>query len=537
MANSDKNIVITPNTGSTTAHPKIAFSAANTSVGAQTITLNIYPTDNGTLSFEGSNGQLFSITNSLSGTIYSVNDISGIPSIEVMDSGLVKLAQYGGNVSVGNVPSPTYKLDIHNGGAAGAKLFRATYNNSNYLYGYADGGGTGITNSDPHTSGSLLYFGGGIAYLYSGSSIGLEVNGTSARSHIFYDRNDTGYYIDPNSSSKLNTLNVGDVYSTGWFRNYGTQGLYNQDYGTHFYALASTSWGITGNGGNIELQFRSNHQSTIRGYVYGDTSSNFGLLNQNGSWKVRVNGSETEIYDYLYANDVRPYIIYDRNNTNYYVDPNSHTYVYSLRAASYLASSGNIYTDSNYGYGLVGVYSSYRYQGVFAMGDAYKLPADGTTTGSLYGMAWSHPNAGGVAGNLASHGLLLLQNGAFMCSLSTNIVASGNITAYSDERLKTNWKPMPNNFVENLSKVKVGIYERTDQNNDVQVGVSAQSLQKILPEAIMTSKDDMETLSISYGNAALASAVEISKEIVSLKQIIQQQQLQIDKLLSLTASK
>jgi len=41
----------------------------------------------------------------MSGTIFSVNDVSGIPSIEVLDTGLVKLAQYNGNVAVGTSAS------------------------------------------------------------------------------------------------------------------------------------------------------------------------------------------------------------------------------------------------------------------------------------------------------------------------------------------------------------------------------------------------------------------------------------------------
>lgn len=56
----------------------------------------------GSLSFSGSTGQLLSVTNSFTGTIFSANDVSGIPSIEVLDTGLVKLAQYGGNVLIGS---------------------------------------------------------------------------------------------------------------------------------------------------------------------------------------------------------------------------------------------------------------------------------------------------------------------------------------------------------------------------------------------------------------------------------------------------
>ena len=112
MALSDKNIVITPNI-SQTADPKIVFSGADSSTSAQTITLQVYPTNSGTLSFEGSSGQLFSITNSMSGTIYSVNDVSGVPSIEVLDSGLVKIGQYSGNVLIGTgADSGAAKLQV-----------------------------------------------------------------------------------------------------------------------------------------------------------------------------------------------------------------------------------------------------------------------------------------------------------------------------------------------------------------------------------------------------------------------------------------
>jgi hypothetical protein len=55
----------------------------------------------GSLSFTGSTGQLLSVTNSFTGTIFSANDVSGIPSIEVLDTGVIKLGQYGGNVLIG----------------------------------------------------------------------------------------------------------------------------------------------------------------------------------------------------------------------------------------------------------------------------------------------------------------------------------------------------------------------------------------------------------------------------------------------------
>ena len=194
-------------------------------------------------------------------------------------------------------------------------------------------------------------------------------------------------------------------------------------------------------------------------------------------------------------------------------------------------ANGNFYIDDNYGNTVVGLYDSFKYQGVFAMGDAYKLPANGSTTGNLYGLAWSHPNAGGAAGNLNNHGLLVLIDGTFGSAISSSIVASGNVTAYSDERLKTNWRSMPDNFVARLAAVKCGIYDRTDSVAITQVGVSAQSLQELLPSAITTASDDMKTLSVSYGNAALASAVELAKDNVELRKRIERLEVIIETLL------
>ena len=64
----------------------------------------------GTTAFEiqGSAGQLFSVTNNLtSGSIFSVNDVSGIPSIDVDANGTISLAPFGTNENVGigtNIP-------------------------------------------------------------------------------------------------------------------------------------------------------------------------------------------------------------------------------------------------------------------------------------------------------------------------------------------------------------------------------------------------------------------------------------------------
>ena len=94
-----------------------------------------------------------------------------------------------------------------------------------------------------------------------------------------------------------------------------------------------------------------------------------------------------------------------------------------------MKSTGHHYLDANYGQTIVGKYSSTVYQGVWAMGDSYKLPMNGSTTGSLYGLAWSHPNAGGVAANLNTHGLLVMENGTFLAAISGSIRSRDDMRA------------------------------------------------------------------------------------------------------------
>lgn len=95
-----------------------------------------------------------------------------------------------------------------------------------------------------------------------------------------------------------------------------------------------------------------------------------------------------------------------------------------------------------------------------------------------------------------------------------DMVAAGNVTAYSDERLKSNWKDLPADFLDLLADVKMGTYDRTDIDAR-QVGVGAQSLSIILPEAVSKGADG--NLTVAYGNAALASAVMLARKVVELE--------------------
>ena len=95
MANSDKEILITPNRGQS-ALPEVKYVGS----GNDPITSKVL--DDNTISFESGTNQLFTIgTNVTSGNIFTVSDVSGVPSIAVNANGRVDLARYKGSVNVG----------------------------------------------------------------------------------------------------------------------------------------------------------------------------------------------------------------------------------------------------------------------------------------------------------------------------------------------------------------------------------------------------------------------------------------------------
>jgi hypothetical protein len=113
---------------------------------------------------------------------------------------------------------------------------------------------------------------------------------------------------------------------------------------------------------------------------------------------------------------------------------------------------------------------------------------------------------------------------AFRMDGGGTLTMLGNVSANSDERIKTNWRSVQDNFVSKLAKVKSGIYDRTDQEL-TQAGVSAQSLQTLLPETVNADSDGL--LNVAYGNAALISAIELAKIVEELRAEIAELKLKI----------
>jgi len=91
-------------------------------------------------------------------------------------------------------------------------------------------------------------------------------------------------------------------------------------------------------------------------------------------------------------------------------------------------------------------------------------------------------------------------------SVTGDMTASGNVTAYSDERLKSSVETIP----DALSKVLSVRGVTFTMNGERGTGVIAQELEQVLPEAVFDNEDGMK--SVAYGNIT-GLLIEAIKEL------------------------
>jgi hypothetical protein len=193
-----------------------SISTSTFSVGIGTI-IDIKPYDtqnSGTLSFEASAGQLFSITNNLTtGSIFSVNDVSGIPSIDVDADGTVLVAPYSTTEKVGiGTTNPQYKLHV-----IGDTNIDGTFTVNGSP---VSGGGGGISSvfedTTPKLGGNLD---GNSKNITGVSSIGIGINNPDGAIDVLFDTSagNRHFFIPASQGPRLQRS--GDT--TDWAMDYG----------------------------------------------------------------------------------------------------------------------------------------------------------------------------------------------------------------------------------------------------------------------------------------------------------------------------
>jgi hypothetical protein len=277
--------------------------------------------------------------------------------------------------------------------------------------------------------------------------------------------------------------------------------LFEQTYGDH-------SWGIVaefragGSGGSDRpsILFSNGYNSTTWSVGFGAADDQF-RINQNhgyrnggwGSERFRIDTGGTAYFNGNVA-------IHAGNYTNY-TDPR-----YPRK---------DVYSSVNNGFEV------YRNIGTISgswQDDQHTLSLQNGDAGNIV-LNWHR-------GGYTSHNMRY--NGSDIY-FDLAISSAGNITAFSDERLKKDWAALPPDFVERLATVKSGTYTRID-SGERQAGSSAQDWQLLLPEVVTKTGND-DTLALAYGNAALVSAVELAKEVVDLRTRVAQLESLINKLI------
>ena len=109
-------------------------------------------------------------------------------------------------------------------------------------------------------------------------------------------------------------------------------------------------------------------------------------------------------------------------------------------------------------------------------------------------------------------------NATFSGTINSGAITStGNITAYSDARLKSDVKTIEGGL-EKVSQLRGVTYIRNDHED---VGVIAQEVEKIIPQIVKTADDEMGTKSVDYGRITavlIESIKELKAEIDELKE-------------------
>ena len=218
----------------------------------------------------------------------------------------------------------------------------------------------------------------------------------------------------------------------------------------------------------------------------------------------------------------------------YYSDALSRSALSGAEGVTYNSSTGVISTNESYIRGLVSAGTNLSYNsstGQFT--NTYSSPFDGlnpsnfvttNTAQTITGQkSFNAPliAAGGLTMNSADvsyTGTLTFNgpSGSIQMTAAGALVASNDLTAFSDRRLKSCLETI-NDPLDKVDELTGYTYKRID-TGQWQTGLIAQDVQKVLPEAVVETDDG--TLSVAYGSmmGLMVEAIkELKQEVADLK--------------------
>ena len=315
---------------SSVAQPEISFIGA----AGTTITLKVLDDQYGTLSFSGSQGQLFSINNNISsGTIFSVTDISGIPSIDVNADGTVALAPLNGGVGIGTTVRSRF-VDIagdvrirgaiyatDNDSGANGQVLISTVNGIDWATpATAIGGLVGINIQDEGvgvgtTVPTLNFTGSGIQATVVGTVATINVNATSANTNntiVFRDGsgNFSAGTITANLTGNATSSNTSGYASVAGVST-NIEGPANRLFYNSNTDVTTSSVNLTYNGSTLTHSGTFNQNGTLNVYRINipensDTISGLGTTTANPEYYIGQTAGGGSDYWKIYADNINP---------------------------------------------------------------------------------------------------------------------------------------------------------------------------------------------------------------------------------------
>ena len=324
---------------------------------------------------------------------------------------------------------------------------------------------------------------------------------------IFYDANDSGYYADPNSSSRMANINA-NVYQS-------------QD-----------NWWLDAAGNQRMLWVSADHS-------YYKTN-NYHVFRKMDNTDLHYIASDGNVWmgtykDWL-STQIRSAIFYDNNDTGYYCDPNgnSHFNTLNLYGNEFILQGGSptmSFNDTDQQCAVL-----HNNSNLFYILRRNSYTVDWTTVGSGW---W--PMSVDLTNNNVSWG--------------GDINAAYNIIAYaSDKRLKENIVEIPN-AIDKIKKIRGVTFDWNDKADELgfkpktkynDLGVIAQEIQAVLPQAVAPAPFDkwQPDPDKNYSDEYLDEnrdtsrsgedylTVQLEKIIPLLIEGIKEQQRQIDSLMA-----
>jgi hypothetical protein len=164
-----------------------AYISASFSTSSAALT--VYKSGSTVLDVQGSQGQLFSITDSLSGSLFSVNDISGLPILEVFSDNTILMGDY-----IAPSLNTTEKLTVNSGITTLYAVPTASYDSAIFEYNIRSGSNARA---------------GSITGIWSGSSVNFTETTTT-------DFGSTAGFVLGMSISGANMILSSSAATSGW---------------------------------------------------------------------------------------------------------------------------------------------------------------------------------------------------------------------------------------------------------------------------------------------------------------------------------